>query len=79
MVEVKEIGKLQQYEITCPHCNSILLFNKLDEKSEYNPDVPFEGQCTDWSIVCKNCGCGVPTRSLTERGYYEWRKEIQQM
>jgi C4-type Zn-finger protein len=76
MVEIKEIGVLQKYQIKCPHCNSILVFDKLDEKSEYNPDVPFEGQATDWSIKCTNCNRYVPTRSLTDRGYYEWRKEI---
>lgn len=76
MVQVQEIGVLQRYQIKCPHCKSLLSFIGLDEKSEYNPDVPFEGQATDWSIVCPNCKYGVPTRSLTDKGYYEWRKEI---
>ena len=37
--------------------------------------MPFEGQATDWSIKCPNCKLKVPTRSLTDRGYYEWRHE----
>lgn len=77
MVEIKEMGVLEQYEVTCPHCNSVLTFNKLDEKSTYNSDVPFEGQCTDWSVICPNCKTGVPTRSLTDRNYYDWRKELK--
>ena len=73
MVEIREIGILKRYEITCPHCNSVLSFNKLDEKSEYNSDIPF----TDWYITCANCKSEVPTRSLTDKNYYDWRKPIE--
>ena len=55
MVEILEKGNMKHYKIKCCHCNSILKFTNLDEVSEYNPDVPFEGQATDWSIKCPNC------------------------
>lgn len=77
MVKIKEEGILPQYEITCCNCKSKLTFDKLDEQLEYSPDVPFYGQCTDWFIVCAKCNTKVPTRSLTEIKYYEWRKEIE--
>ena len=76
MVEILEKGNMKKYKIKCCHCNSVLKFTSLDEVSEYNPDVPFEGQATDWSIKCPNCNKNVPTRSITDKGRYDWREEI---
>ena len=75
MVEIIERNEPKKYTIKCCRCGSILRFSHLDEKSEYNPDVPFEGQATDWTVQCPNCNHKVPTHSLTDRGYYEWRCE----
>ena len=76
MVEILEKGSVKQYKIKCCHCNSTLKFTSLDEVSEYNPDIPFEGQATDWSIKCPNCNRNVPTHSITDNGCYDWREAI---
>lgn len=70
-VKIIEEGKLQTYEVRCLHCLSTLEFTDLDEQSY----VSFEGNCTDWYIKCPKCNYIVPTRAMTDRGYYEWRKE----
>ena len=76
MVEILEKGDVTKYKIKCPHCNSVLKFTSLDEVSKYNPEVPFEGQTTDWSIKCPCCNNNVPTRSITDKGCYDWREKI---
>ena len=72
MIEILETGKLEQYKIKCCHCNSILQFTTLDEIVNTNLNSP-EGISTDWSVECPNCHRSVPTRSLTEKDYYDWR------
>lgn len=74
MVEVLEKGNLKKYTIKCCHCGSMLRFTHLDEKENFTMDG-YEGQSSDWSVKCPNCGLNVPTRSITERNYYDWRSE----
>lgn len=72
MVEVLEAGRLEKYKIKCCHCNSILQFTTLDEIVNTNLNSP-EGISIDWSVKCPNCHKYVPTRSLTDVNYYDWR------
>ena len=72
-VKIISEGKLKTYKVKCFYCGSILEFTDLDEFSTYTPDIPFEGQCTDWSIKCPKCNHNVPTRAMTDMGYYDWR------
>lgn len=77
MVEILEKGKLKKYKIKCFHCNSILQFTSLDEETDTNLNSP-EVTSTDWSIECPNCHNYVPTRSLTDENYYDWRIKVDE-
>jgi len=72
-VKIISEGRLKTYKIKCFHCNSVLEFTNLDELSEYDSDVPFEGQCMNWYIKCPKCNRDVPTRAVTDMGSYDWR------
>ena len=75
MVEILEKGNLKNYKIKCCHCNSILKFTSLDETPKYTADS-IEGEATDWSIKCPCCNKNVPTRSITNNNFYDWREEL---
>jgi len=75
MVKIIEKNKLKIFKIRCIGCSSILSFTVNDETITYCADVPFEGQATDWSIKCPLCKINTPTRSLTDKKYYDWRIE----
>lgn len=75
MIEVLERKEPKKHKIKCCHCSSVLQFTHLDEEEDYDPDVPFEGQASTWLIKCPNCNRRVPTRSLTDKGYYDWMIE----
>ena len=74
MVEVLEKGNPKKYTIKCCHCGSMLRFTHLDEKENFTMDG-YEGQSSDWSVKCPNCGLNVHTRAITERNSYDWRSE----
>lgn len=75
MVEVLEKGNPKKYTIKCCHCGSLLRFTNLDEKENFTMDR-YEGQSSsDWYVKCPSCGLNVPTRTITEQNYYDWRSE----
>lgn len=73
MIKVISNGNLPKYKVKCSFCNSILEFDKTDEIMKYTPDQAWYGNCTDWMIKCPVCEHMVPTRSITDEDYYDWR------
>ena len=71
MIEVLNKNAPKKRIIKCCHCGSMLRFSWLDEEVNFTQDG-YEGQTTDWSIKCPICNRRVPTRSLTDNGYYSW-------
>ena len=74
-MKVIKTGNIKLYHITCQKCNSVIEFSDVEEQYKFDSDS-FMGMSEDWYINCPICKTGVPTRSSSYYGYFDWRKKV---